>query len=92
IGALLVDAGAARAQDIPVAVAGPLTGQLAALGDQFKRGAEMAVEDLNAAGGVAGKKLKLELGDDQCDPKQAVAVANQLSVKKVAVVAGHACS
>ncbi len=92
IGALLVDAGAARAQDIPVAVAGPLTGQLAALGDQFKRGAEMAVEDLNAAGGVAGKKLKLELGDDQCDPKQAVAVANQLSVKKVALVAGHACS
>ena len=34
----------------------------------------------------------LEIGDDACDPKQAVAVANQLAGKGVAVVAGHFCS
>jgi branched-chain amino acid transport system substrate-binding protein len=39
-----------------------------------------------------GKKLRLEVGDDACDPRQAVAVANQLASKKVVFVAGHFCS
>jgi branched-chain amino acid transport system substrate-binding protein len=78
--------------DITVATAGPITGQLAALGEQYKQGATMAVNDINAAGGVNGQKLSLEIGDDACDPKQAVAVANQLASKKVQFVAGHLCS
>ncbi len=84
--------GMAAAQDIIVASAGPMTGQYAAFGEQLRRGAEMAVENLNAKGGVLGRKLKLEIGDDACDPKQAVAVANQLASKKVSLVAGHFCS
>ena len=60
--------------DISVATAGPMTGQYAAFGTQFKNGAELAVADINAAGGVLGKKLTLEIGDDACDPKQAVAL------------------
>ena len=82
----------AMAQDLVVATAGPITGQYAAFGEQMKRGAEMAVADINAKGGVLGKKLKLEVGDDACDPKQAVAVANQMAAKKVKLVAGHFCS
>jgi branched-chain amino acid transport system substrate-binding protein len=78
--------------DITIATVGPMTGQYAAFGEQMKRGAEMAVADINAKGGVMGQKLKLEIGDDACDPKQAVAVANQLAGKKVALVAGHFCS
>jgi branched-chain amino acid transport system substrate-binding protein len=78
--------------DITIATVGPITGQLAALGEQYKRGAEMAVADINAAGGVNGEKLVLEIGDDACDPKQAVAVANQMASKKVKFVAGHLCS
>jgi branched-chain amino acid transport system substrate-binding protein len=78
--------------DITIAVAGPITGQYAAFGEQMKRGAEMAVADINAAGGVNGEKLVLEVGDDACDPKQAVAVANQLASKGVKFVAGHFCS
>jgi branched-chain amino acid transport system substrate-binding protein len=50
------------------------------------------VADINAAGGVMGKKLKLEVGDDACDPKQARAVAEKLSGMKVPFVAGHFCS
>ncbi|MGQ3071414.1 MAG: branched-chain amino acid ABC transporter substrate-binding protein [Ferrovibrionaceae bacterium] len=92
VSTLALTAGVAQAQDITIATAGPMTGQNAAFGEQLKRGAEMAVSDLNAAGGVTGKKLKLEIGDDACDPKQAVAVANQLSGKKVSFVAGHFCS
>ena len=52
----------------------------------------MAVADINAAGGVNGEKLVLEVGDDACDPKQAVAVANQLASKGVKFIAGHFCS
>jgi branched-chain amino acid transport system substrate-binding protein len=92
IGAALLAAAPARAQDIPVAIAGPLTGQLAALGEQFKRGAELFVADANAKGGVLGKKLQLIQSDDQCDPKEAVSVANQLVGKNVVLVVGHACS
>jgi branched-chain amino acid transport system substrate-binding protein len=82
----------ANAQDIVVATAGPLTGGDAVFGEQMKKGAEMAVKHINAAGGVLGKKLKLELGDDQCEPKQAVPVATSFVQKKVVFVAGHYCS
>ncbi len=77
---------------IPVAVVGPVTGQYASFGAQMKNGGEMAVADINAAGGVLGKQLDLKIGDDACDPKQAVAVANQMAGADVALVAGHYCS
>ena len=78
--------------DITIAVAGPMTGQYASFGEQMKAGAIQAVADLNAAGGVLGEQLVLEVGDDVCDPKQAVAVANQMSGKGVVFMAGHFCS
>lgn len=78
--------------DISIAVAGPMTGQYASFGEQMKTGAEQAVADINAAGGVNGEMLVLEVGDDACDPKQAVAVANQMAGKGVVFMAGHFCS
>ncbi len=78
--------------DIHIAAAGPVTGPLASLGEQMLAGARQAVADLNEAGGVLGQKLQLEIGDDQCDPKQAVSVANQLAGKDIALVVGHFCS
>src|SRR4030095_10289008 len=84
-------AGGAQAE-IAIATVGPITGQYAIFGDQMKRGAEMAVKDLNAKGGVLGEQLTLEVGDDACDPKRAVAVANQMVNDGVVFVAGHFCS
>lgn len=78
--------------EIVIATVGPMTGPYATFGEQMKMGAEMAVKDLNAKGGVLGEKLVLEVGDDACDPKQAVAVANQFVNKGVKFVAGHFCS
>ena len=78
--------------EIVIATAGPMTGQYASFGEQMKTGAEQAVADINAAGGINGEMLKLEIGDDACDPKQAVAVANQMAGDNVALVAGHFCS
>src|SRR5262249_27275154 len=80
------------ADTITIGMAGPITGDLAEFGAQLVRGATMAVADINKAGGVLGKQLKLEKGDDQCDPKQAPIVANDLVAKKVVFVAGHFCS
>ncbi len=85
--------GAAFAQgEIPIATIGPMTGQYASFGAQMKAGAEQAVEDINKAGGVNGKMLKLIIEDDACDPKQAVAAAGKLASAKVKLVAGHFCS
>lgn len=78
--------------DITIATAGPMTGQYASFGQQMKAGATMAVKDINAAGGVLGQQLQLEVGDDACDPKQAVAVANQMVNKGIVFMAGHFCS
>jgi branched-chain amino acid transport system substrate-binding protein len=89
--ALLLQAGLARA-DIPIAVVGPMTGDNATFGAQMRAGAEQAVADINEAGGVLGQKLRLEVGDDACDPRQARDVANQVAAKGVKLVAGHYCS
>jgi branched-chain amino acid transport system substrate-binding protein len=90
--AMAAVSGMAMAQEVLIASAGPMTGQYAAFGQQMKRGAEMAVADINAKGGVMGRKIRLEIGDDACDPKQAVAVANQMVTRKIAFMAGHFCS
>lgn len=89
--AAILITGAAHAE-IVIATAGPMTGQYASFGQQMKAGAEAAVRDINASGGVLGQMLKLEVGDDACDPKQAVAVANQMVNKGVVLMAGHFCS
>jgi len=88
---IALTAGAAQAE-IVIATAGPMTGQYAVFGEQMKRGAEQAVKDLNAQGGVLGEQLSLRVGDDACDPKQAVAVANQMVNEGVVFMAGHFCS
>ena len=55
LGASLALIGTASAQNITIGVAGPMTGQYASFGTQLKNGAEAAVADINAAGGVMGK-------------------------------------
>ena len=78
--------------DVVVASAGPMSGQYASFGAQLKAGAEMWAKDTNAKGGILGEKVKLVIGDDACDPKQAVAVANKFAGQGVTYVAGHFCS
>ncbi|AMN41672.1 branched-chain amino acid ABC transporter substrate-binding protein [Rhodoplanes sp. Z2-YC6860] len=92
LGVGLALSGTAAAQGITVAVAGPMTGQYASFGTQLRNGAEAAVADINAAGGVLGKQLKLTVNDDACDPKQARAIAEKIANAKIPFVAGHYCS
>src|SRR3954454_6486926 len=58
---------------------GPITGPNATSGEEMKNGAEQAVEDINAAGGVLGQKIQTTVGDDVSDPKQGASVANKFS-------------
>ena len=92
LGASFALSATAFAQDTNIAVAGPMTGGESAFGRQMKNGAEMAVADLNASGGVLGKKLALNVEDDACDPKQARSIAEKIGSAKIPFVAGHYCS
>ena len=89
--ALALAAVPARA-DILIGAAGPVTGPVASIGNQMVIGAQQAVEDINAHGGVLGQQVKLEIGDDACDPKQAVSLANRFANEGMKFVAGHFCS
>ena len=86
--AMVAYSGAARA-DLLIGVAGPLTGPNAAFGAQLQKGAEQAVADINAAGGINGEKVVIELGDDVSDPKQGISVANKFVADGVKFVVGH---
>ena len=90
LGVALALAGTAEAQ-IKVGVAGPFTGPNAAFGAQLKNGADQAVEDINAAGGIMGQKIgtPLAYGDDVSDPRQGRNVANKFSADGIKFVIGH---
>ncbi|KWV54652.1 branched chain amino acid ABC transporter substrate-binding protein [Bradyrhizobium macuxiense] len=92
LGASFMLSTAALADDLTIAVAGPITGGESAFGRQMKNGAEMAVDQINASGGVLGQKLALDVEDDACDPKQARSVAEKIANAKIPFVAGHFCS
>lgn len=78
--------------EVLIGVSAAMTGRLAWIGEQGQRGAEMAVADINAAGGVLGQRVRLIAVDDFCDPEQAVAVAKKLVADGVVLVVGHYCS
>ena len=80
------------ADSIKIGIAGPKTGPVAQYGDMQFSGARMAIEQINAKGGVDGKQLVAVEYDDACDPKQAVAVANKVVNDGVKFVVGHLCS
>lgn len=85
--------GAFAADTIKIGVAGPMTGANATFGEQVWTGVSAYIKNVNDAGGIDGKTVELVKGDDACEPKQAVAVANRLiDQDKVQAVVGHFCS
>jgi branched-chain amino acid transport system substrate-binding protein len=74
---------------LKIGVGGPMTGPDAVFGLQLRNGVEQAIEDINAKGGILGKKLKIAIGDDAADPKQGVSVANRFVSDGITLVVGH---
>jgi branched-chain amino acid transport system substrate-binding protein len=88
LGLGLVFTGAASAQ-VRMGVGGPMTGGSAAFGAQLRQGAEQAVADINAQGGILGQQIQLSVGDDRADPREGVSAANKFVADGVKFVVGH---
>lgn len=75
---------------IKIATVGPITGDGAVWGTQQVQGAELAIADINAAGGLLGKEVELVSLDDKGDPKEAVSVAQRIvDDPGIVAVIGH---
>jgi ABC-type branched-subunit amino acid transport system substrate-binding protein len=64
------------------------TGRLASLGQAMLQGSQVAVAEINAAGGVLGRKVQLTTGDTSCDVADGVTATNQMLTKNVSGVIG----
>jgi branched-chain amino acid transport system substrate-binding protein len=83
-------AAASKSDEITIAVAGPMTGDYAQYGEAFKRATELKAKEINEAGGIDGKKIKLISLDDKNDAKEATNVAQKLiSNEEVVGLIGH---
>ena len=86
-------AGASSGDTIRIGFLGPLTGDVAGLGSDGLNGVVMAVEKINAAGGIAGKQVELLAEDGRCAGADAASAAQKLvNVDGVVAIIGGMCS
>ena len=83
---------AAGGGEIKIGLPLPMTGSEATYGKDMENAIKMAVDEINAKGGINGKKLTTVTGDDACDPQQATAAANKLLSEGVVAIVGGYCS
>jgi branched-chain amino acid transport system substrate-binding protein len=93
--AALAFSGSAPAQDRPIVIGSsiPLTGGVATFGQHSRWGAELAIAEANAKGGVLGRKIEIDFQDNRCNPAEAVkSVTQMLSEKKYVAIHDGLCS
>src|SRR5688572_19808119 len=84
---------AAATGPIKIGEYGSLTGSTATFGQSTKKGIDLALEEINAAGGVKGRRLEVIVEDDQGKPEEAAAVVQKLIHQdKVVAVLGEVAS
>ncbi|MGO2139809.1 MAG: branched-chain amino acid ABC transporter substrate-binding protein [Leucobacter sp.] len=86
------DSGGSSDGPIKLGMLAPFSGSEAAFGDYMKYGAQLAIDEINADGGVDGRELELVTEDDGCDATAAVAAANKLVSASVEGSVGGYCS
>ena len=87
--ALAMAGGIATAQTIKIGVNEPLTGAFAASGTYVVNGAKIAADEINAKGGILGRKIELVIEDNKSNPTEAAAVAEKLITSdKVPIIMG----
>ena len=90
---LPLSASAQSDASVRIGIISPNTGAAARYGTFAWRGAQLARDEINAAGGILGKKLELFQGDSQCIPTEGVsALQRMIAQDKVSVVIGDVCS
>ncbi|HQI01590.1 MAG TPA: branched-chain amino acid ABC transporter substrate-binding protein [Deltaproteobacteria bacterium] len=80
------------AEPIKLGVAGAHSGELRSYGLPSLEAAKLVVSDINARGGILGRKVVIVEGDDACKPEVAANVASKLATDGVVAVLGHICS
>src|SRR5437016_641664 len=97
-GALLIAAcgsgsnNASNSGPIKVGITGPFTGPYADPGIAIRNAGELAVADINTAGGINGRQLQAVNADDACDAQQGVQAAQKLLTQKIIAIVGGYCS
>ncbi|WP_028922016.1 branched-chain amino acid ABC transporter substrate-binding protein [Pseudonocardia acaciae] len=84
--------GSAAGGTINLGMLTPLTGSSSAIGPNMRGGAQLAVDEINAQGGVNGRKLALTVEDEACDPKTAAAGAAKLVSAGINIAVSGYCS
>jgi branched-chain amino acid transport system substrate-binding protein len=84
--------GKSDSDEILVGVLLPISGNNATDGKDMQNAMKMAIDKINDGGGVLGKKLKMEVADDACDPQTATTAANKLVSMEVVAIVGGYCS
>ncbi|MBW2990827.1 ABC transporter substrate-binding protein [Candidatus Woesearchaeota archaeon] len=78
---------------IKIGFIGPLSGELASWGENERLGIELALKEINDAGGINGKKIEVIYEDGKCEPKAAATAAQKLiNIDKVKAIIGETCS
>jgi ABC-type branched-subunit amino acid transport system substrate-binding protein len=77
---------------IKVGITGPFTGPYADPGSAIRNAGELAISDINAAGGINGRKLQAVAEDDACDAQQGVQAAEKLLTEGIVGIVGGYCS
>lgn len=89
---LALASGAAVAQTIRIGFSSALTGPAALASQWEKWGVEMAVDEINASGGLVGRKIEIVSVDNRCNPTEGANSARKLIQEKVAAIIGGHCS
>lgn len=78
--------------EVQVGVVNSLSGPFAAFGERYRTGMELALEEINAAGGINGEPLALAVQDDRSEAQSALAAVEQLSAQGVPMIIGSYAS
>lgn len=82
LSAFAFTARAAESEEIFIGIGAPMTGSGAQYGELVRQGIELALEEINGAGGILGKKASVIYGDDKSNPNEATIVASKFGANK----------
>ncbi|MGQ9797155.1 branched-chain amino acid ABC transporter substrate-binding protein [Desulfosoma sp.] len=88
LGLLLAGFASANADTVKIGLMGPMTGPWASEGQEMKQVLDLLASDLNAKGGVLGKKVEVIVDDDAGDPRTAALAAQRLATQGIVAVIG----
>jgi branched-chain amino acid transport system substrate-binding protein len=85
---LVLLSGCGPREPLRIGFIGGLSGRVADLGEAGRNGVQIAIEEINRAGGVKGRQIELLVRDDAQSPEKAIAAVNELIAARVEAIIG----